>query len=117
MAIIVEQLSTGNEYILVGTALGVDTGNLSSRFLKNWLPDKVALCDRDGKIFWLASSEVAVIEIDGEKPSELLPEPQVSNEIASVEPSPLPDLNAVVGDRDVPEEFPEEFEETDEEWL
>ena len=76
MAIIVEQLSTGNEYVLMGVGLGVDPGNLSARFLNNFLPNKVAVCDRKGKIFWLPSSEVIVVEIEGQKPSELLPKPE-----------------------------------------
>jgi len=76
MATIIEHLVTGNEYILLGVGLGVDPGNLSTRFLKTFLPNKVAVCDRSGQLFWLPSSEVIVVEIDGQKPSELLPEPE-----------------------------------------
>lgn len=115
MATIVEHLGTGNEYILLGVGLGVDQGNLSARFLKTFLPNKVAVCDRQGKIFWLPSSEVRVIEIDGQKPTELLPEP----EKVIAEPTAASDFGAT--DFETPSESPDvsrldDFED-DGEWL
>ena len=115
MATIVEHLGTGNEYILLGVGLGVDPSNLSARFLKTFLPNKVAVCDRQGKIFWLPSAEVMVIEIDGQKPTELLPEPE---KVISA-PAETSDFDAA--DFETPSESPdvsrlEDFDD-DGEWL
>jgi hypothetical protein len=94
MATIIEHLVTGNEYILLGVGLGIDPGNLSTRFLKTFLPNKVAVCDRSGQLFWLPSSEVIVVEIDGQKPTELLPEPEKVTAEARERPDFAPDLLA-----------------------
>lgn len=106
MAIIVEQLSTGNEYVLMGVGLGVDPGNLSARFLNNFLPNKVAVCDRNGKIFWLPASEVIVVEIEGQKPSELLPEPE------KITPDPTSNPNFESSDFESSDFGTQEFETT-----
>jgi hypothetical protein len=116
MAIIVEHMGNGNEYILLGVGLGVDPGNLSARFLKTFLPNKVAVCDRKGKIFWFPCSEVIVTEIDDQKPAELLPEP----EKVPTEPSASLDF-ATRDEVETASESPEvssldEFED-DGEWL
>jgi hypothetical protein len=116
MATIIEHLETGNEYILLGVGLGVDPGNLSTRFLKTFLPNKVAVCDRTGQLFWLPSSEVIVVEIDGQKPTELLPEPEKVKADAVDSPAFATDLPT-----DLPKESPavnslDDFED-DGEWL
>lgn len=78
MTIIVKHIKTENEYLLIGTGIGDKALNLP--FLRgNFWPEKeqediylVTLCDREGNIFWLSSTEIIVTEIDGKPPSELL---------------------------------------------
>ena len=79
MTIIVKHLKTGNEYLLIGTGFS-SSQSLNLPFLRgNPVIEKdsivnqmVALCDQNGKIFWVFSAEVIVTEIDGKNPSELL---------------------------------------------
>ncbi|ACK66309.1 conserved hypothetical protein [Rippkaea orientalis PCC 8801] len=77
MTIIVKHSTTGNYYLLLGTGGGVDQNLISPRFLKNLLPIMVTVCDRNGNIFGLPASELVVTTLDGQPPSELLPEPEV----------------------------------------
>lgn len=86
MAIIVRHNTTGNYYLLIGTGLGADQALPSSRLLKNWLPATVAVCDRQGEIFWLPAAEIVVTEVDGSSPTELLPEPEI------ILPPPEPEI-------------------------
>lgn len=81
MAIIVRHIPSGNEYLLIGVDSGGKKGMSPPRLLRNLLAEEegaaveqVALCDRKGRIFWLPTGEVAVSEIDGKPPSEILPE-------------------------------------------
>lgn len=82
MAIIVRHVRNGNEYLLLSAGLALGKGGLPPRFLRNFIPEEesgegqwLTLCDRTGCILRLPASEVTVIEIEGKKPSELLPEP------------------------------------------
>jgi hypothetical protein len=81
MTIIVKHKRTGNEYILLGMN-GGDRTSLPSRFLNDLFTKEaaedtclVALCDARGNIFFSSTDELTVTEIDGKKPSEILPEP------------------------------------------
>lgn len=106
MAIIVEHLDSGNEYVLIAAHSGIDL-NASARLLKSWLPDRVALCDRQGKIFWANASSVVVIEVDGQKLTEVLPEEHIP-----VPPAPDPEAIEVSSQAEDLGELGE-----DEEWL
>ncbi|MBE9166551.1 hypothetical protein IQ238_03035 [Pleurocapsales cyanobacterium LEGE 06147] len=82
MTIIVKHKRTGNEYILLGMNGGGDRNSLPSRFLNDLFTKEaaentclVALCDARGNIFLSDANELIVTEIDGKKPSEILPEP------------------------------------------
>ncbi len=77
MAIIVQHTLTGNYYLLLATGGGADQKLMPSRLLKNLLPAMVTVCDRQGNIFGFPATEVMVTEIDGQSPSDLLPEPEV----------------------------------------
>ncbi|MEA5533147.1 hypothetical protein [Crocosphaera sp. XPORK-15E] len=104
MAIIVKHQTTGHHYLLVGTGLGTDQALPSSRLLKNWLPATVAVCDRQGEIFWLPAAEIIVIEVDGTPPADLLPEPEIPP------PPPEPEMR-VNSDVEVFED------DEDEDWI
>ena len=110
MAIIVRHIPTGNEYLLIGTGLGIDKNLLSPRLLRNLLSEegggdvqRVALCDPNGQIFWLPSSEVIVTEIDGQQPGDLLPEKILTPPPVS-EISEGGDVNTFTGDEDEDED-------------
>jgi hypothetical protein len=82
MTIIVKHKKTGNEYILLGMNGEGDRNSLPSRFFNDLFTKEaaeniclVALCDARGNIFLSGANELIVTEIDGQKPSEILPEP------------------------------------------
>jgi hypothetical protein len=90
MAIIVQHLTTGNEYILLGVSGGESKNILPTKMLGDFFatedPDKsrsVTVCDDQGRIVWFPVTEIIVVEVDGQKPDELLPE------IIASEPIPL----------------------------
>lgn len=116
MTVIIKHITTNNEYILLGTNLNDNKSLLSTRFLDNLFAaetDKVpiamvAACDAEGKILWLSADEVVVVEVDGDKPSELLPPP-----IIVTPPPPKVEEEPENPPNDqLEEEFPE-----DEEWI
>jgi hypothetical protein len=81
MAIIVQHLVTGNEYLFLGVSGGEVRNLLPTKMLGDLFssaePDKsrsVTVCDDRGRILWFPVSEVIIIEVDGQKPDELLPE-------------------------------------------
>lgn len=83
MVTIVKHRRTGNEYIM----LGINGGDrsLPSRFLDNLFVKEesetsclLTVCDRQGNIFLCHADELIVVEIDGQKPREILPEPVVT---------------------------------------
>jgi len=90
MAIIVQHLTTGNEYIFLGVSGGESKNILPTKMLGDFFatetPDKsrsVTVCDDQGRILWFPVTEMIVVEVDGQKPEELLPE------IIPPEPVPL----------------------------
>ena len=83
MAIIVQHLSTNNQYLLINAdaAEGDTILANSPRLIRNLLPEseasgegQVALCDGNGRLFWLPASEIKIILIDGKAPADILPE-------------------------------------------
>jgi hypothetical protein len=90
MAIIVQHLPTGNEYIFLGVSGGESKNILPTKMLGDFFAsddaDKsrsVTVCDDQGRIIWFPLTEIIVVEVDGQKPEELLPE------IIAPEPIPL----------------------------
>jgi hypothetical protein len=90
MAIIVQHLTTGNEYIFLGVSGGESKNILPTKILGDFFATETAdksrtvtVCDDRGKILWFPVAEIIIVEVDGQKPEELLPEMIVS------EPVPL----------------------------
>lgn len=116
MAIILQHLTNGNEYVFLGIGLEGLKTSIPSRVLGEFFakddPDKsklIAACDSFGKIVWLSINDVIVVEVDGQKPSEILPETIITT------PSiPIPDEESSnPNDKSKLDEFPED----DEEWI
>ncbi|MEG3439593.1 hypothetical protein V0288_20870 [Pannus brasiliensis CCIBt3594] len=89
MAIILQHLTTGNEYIFLGVSGGESKPLLPKKMLGDLFSSEesdrtrsVTVCDDRGQILWFPVSEVIVVEVDGQKPEELLPE--------IVTPQPIP---------------------------
>lgn len=78
MATIVEHQKSGNRYILVGTGFGIYKSTRSGSGLSLTAVEEenhfhlVAVCDRKGEIKWFYSDDLIVLEIDGERPADLL---------------------------------------------
>ncbi len=90
MAIILQHLTTGNEYIFLGVSGGEGKNLLPKKMLGDFFSSdegdrsrSLTVCDYQGRILWFPVSEMVVIEVDGQKPDELLPE------IVTAEPVPL----------------------------
>ncbi|WP_013321595.1 hypothetical protein [Gloeothece verrucosa] len=121
MTVIIKHLDSGNEYILLNAGLGASKSSLPSRVLNDLFTsdnsDKVMMlvaCDVKGRIVWLRSNEIIVTEIDGKKPSEILPE------IISTPVQPLLDSPYIEGEeqeQDFNEDFNEDSDEEDEDWI
>ena len=84
MAIIVKHRRTGNEYIWLAIDGGGEQTSLPSRFLSDLFPREkhkhsflVTICDARGNIFSSYLEDLVVVEIDGKKPGEILPEPVI----------------------------------------
>ena len=83
MATIVKHRKTGNEYILLSINNGEgEQSSLPARFLNDLFPREqtkngsiVTICDARGNIFSSYLDDLIVVEIDGQKPGEILPEP------------------------------------------
>ncbi len=85
MTTIVKHKRTGNEYILLGIN-GEGQKAVPSRFLSELFTQEksegsclATLCDIKGNIFLAYIDELIVTEIDGKKPTEILPEPVTSS--------------------------------------
>ena len=79
MATIVKHKDTGEKYVLLGTGFGAFKATRPGIFFGNLLPQEesgeltmVAVCDRDGRIGWIHSEELTVVEIDGMAPSWII---------------------------------------------
>ena len=87
MTTIVKHRRTGNEYILLGINGEVDKVN-PSRFIselfaqeksKSEVSCSATVCDVQGNIFLAYIDDLTVVEIDGKKPGDLLPEPTLKS--------------------------------------
>ena len=83
MATIVEHTATGKKYLLLGTGFGAYKATRPSLFFGNLAPSEeegispmTAVCNDNGKILWINSHEMKVIEVDGVKPGQALTEHQ-----------------------------------------
>ena len=117
MATIIKHRRTGNQYILLGINGETNKAN-PSRFIselfdreKPEVSCSATVCDTLGNIFIADIDDLQVVEIDGIKPADILPE-------VSYEPPELNDSNTYESpDSDFEEELDEEFEEEFEEEL
>lgn len=139
MTIIVKHRRTGNEYIFLGINQVGGKINLPSRFLNDLFTQEtsensssVTVCDARGNIFLAYIDDLIVTEIDGQKPSEILPEvvtSTVNNDFNSEENDDFDSENYTERDRqtastsvtvDTGSEFSSddnEIEDDDEEWI
>lgn len=82
MSIIVSHKRTGNAYVFLGIEGQGEKNNSPGRFLSDLFTQDeselattlVLVCDVAGKIFVADIDDLIVIEIDGKKPAEILPE-------------------------------------------
>lgn len=72
MAIIVRHLKNGQEYVLLGAGFGAYKASRPSFFGGNLFPNEeegtyrmVAVSDSNGKINWVYSNDLEVVEVDG----------------------------------------------------
>ncbi len=79
MAVIVTHKKSGQKYILLGTGFGAIRTMQESPMYGTLRPSEesfelkmVAVCNNLGKIEWVHSEEIEVVEIGGSFPSELL---------------------------------------------
>jgi len=79
MTAIVEEIKTGERFVLLGTGFGAYQsmnknllfGEIISEVDKGQFA-MVCVCNSEGKIGWFKSMEVKVINVDGRGPGELL---------------------------------------------
>lgn len=90
MTTIVKHKRTGNEYILIGITGESNKAN-PSRFLselfereKSEVSCSATVCDVRGNLFLAYIDELVVIEIDGKKLADILPEPTVKPVVDNV---------------------------------
>lgn len=79
MAIIVKKRDNDKKYILIGTGFGAYKSPKTPVFIGNRIPVQdikkaamIAACNEFGEIVWLPSEDLEVVEVDGNKPEELL---------------------------------------------
>lgn len=97
MTTIVKHRRTGNQYILLGINGEINQVN-PSRLIselfnqeKSELSYSATVCDVQGNIFLADIDDLVVIEIDGIKPSEMLPETNHQAVESKVGQSPYPE--------------------------
>ncbi|MDV2999882.1 MAG: hypothetical protein N5P05_001488 [Chroococcopsis gigantea SAG 12.99] len=88
MTIIVKHLPSQTEYIFLGISGGAGKSLLPTKVLGDFFATSVAVCDQNGEIFCFPSTEIQVVEIDGERPSDILPEILPTQPIPLEIPSP-----------------------------
>ena len=120
MSIIVSHKRTGNPYIFLGIEGQGEKNNSPGRFLSDLFTQDeselattlVLVCDVAGKIFVADIDDLLVIEINGKKPAEILPEVPVAQVNEDRPPSPSASNNSAQDDRD------DDFDDFDEEeWI
>ena len=100
MMIVVKHKRTENDYILLGISGLGEKNNHSPRFLtdlfnqENSEPSNLmAVCDARGNIFLADIKDLIILEIDGKKPSEILPEIPVSSVNSEYNPETKSDFD------------------------
>ena len=78
MATIVEHVTTGGRYFVIGTGYGAFKSSRPGLFLGNLSPSEqegqfpmLAVCASDGEIRWGPTKGFKVLEVDGQSPSAL----------------------------------------------
>lgn len=111
MTTIVSHRKTGNQYILLGINGDANKTN-PSRFISEFFAQDKAeisysatVCDVQGNLFLAYIDDLIVVEIDGKKPADILPKP----DLVVVERDVYPLEEQEEG------EFDEEFDEDDDE--
>ncbi len=81
MTVIVKHRETGDRYVVVGTGFGMFRAVKPNWLLGNFAADSqsgskslVAVCNAEGEIGWINSSDLQVVSIDGDAPSIVLHE-------------------------------------------
>lgn len=79
MVTIVKHITTDKNYILIGAGFAAYKTSKPSTFIANRVPvsdegqiSMVAVCDENGKIQWLNTDEIKVVEVDGTSPHNIL---------------------------------------------
>lgn len=79
MATIVKHLPSNKHYVLIGAGFGAYKSSRPTVFIANHVPKldegeitMAAVCDEIGKIKWVNSEEIEIIEVDGVSPNKLL---------------------------------------------
>ena len=68
MLVFVEHVKTEEEFILLGTGLGIYRSEDRHKFsekVKEGVHKMLAVCDKSGKIYWYPSKELTVVTVDG----------------------------------------------------
>ena len=68
MLVFVEHVETEEEFILLGTGLGIYRSEDRQKFsekVKEGVHKMLAVCDKSGKIYWYPSKELTVVTVDG----------------------------------------------------
>ena len=115
MTTVVRHRRTNNQYILLGINGAEDKANLSRSLGELFSQEKsevsysATVCDERGNMFLANIDDLIVVEIDGVKPAEILPE-------ASYEPysNANRDLTNRSAVRDFDEDFDEDFDAEEE---
>ena len=79
MATVVKNVRTNSRYILLGSGFGAYQSKKPNWFFGDLMADTaqgqyamVCVCDNNGKIGWLESSDVVVESVDGENVNDAL---------------------------------------------
>ncbi|MEM7271762.1 MAG: hypothetical protein AAF962_08550 [Actinomycetota bacterium] len=79
MATIVEEVTSGNRYVLLGAGFGAYNAVSPHVLLGSLAPNRekgeytmICVCDAYGQVGWLYSESVRVVSVDGQLPTELL---------------------------------------------
>ncbi len=79
MATIVERVTSGKRYVLVGTGFGAFQSKKPNWLLGDLVADTtegqhamVCVCDGNGRLYWVESTQLTVVSVDGQPPDDLL---------------------------------------------
>ena len=79
MATIVKHAINGQRYILIGTGFGAFQSKKPNWLLGDLVADTsegqhtmACVCDKDGRMYWVDSTQIVVESVDGQSTSEIL---------------------------------------------